>query len=170
MNKMNMASIELYRNQNSYLKRRAEIVGFKTIIDKSLSQKELSTMMILHYYLPHIKTDYLKELLNKNKNKSIKKLLQKGLLDLELTFGVHHKIIKDHGFFFDDILELMRQNKPVILHFKDDGNQCYKNATVCVIGVLDYGDFRFLEIYDGTSKIKYYLDYDKINPLSEIVY
>lgn len=168
MNKMNMASMELYRNQNSYLKRHAEIIGFKPIAEKEYSQKLLSIIMILRYYLPHIKTDYLKQLLNKNK--SIKKLLQKGLLDLELTFGVHHKIIKDYGFFFDDILELMRQNKPVILHFKDDGNQCYKNATVCVIGVLDYGDFRFLEIYDGTSKIKYYLDYDKINPLSEIVY
>ena len=86
-----------------------------------------------------------------------------------------YKPFKDILFNYEDIVSLIKNQKPIILSIFKDGRKYYDGHTVTIVGfqefkVDDNKYVRFLEVYDNWSKVKTYIDYEKMSVLSQIVY
>ncbi len=90
-------------------------------------------------------------------------------MQLPCSFG--SKYGKGIGYTFDFIKrQIIYHNNPVILNLWKDGNNFYHNHTVLVIGFCETKNKKLLAIYDNWYTSISYIDYDKLNLISSIVY
>lgn len=86
------------------------------------------------------------------------------------------KWVSEYGkglkFDYDDIMDFIKKQKPIILNITDDGRSFYSCHSVVVIGyyICKKGNrfIRFLQIYDNWSKSISLVDYEKLNKLCSI--
>lgn len=83
------------------------------------------------------------------------------------------KMVKNIGFKPKDIINQVSK-QPVILSMYSDGNNYYKNHSVCVVGYKKYKwngkDLYFFEVRDNWNETSSYVDYQKMSPISSINY
>lgn len=84
------------------------------------------------------------------------------------------RYIKNFGFRFSTIKNLINDKKPIILSLFNDGRNYYKNHTVLIVGYeiwqVGHKKRKMLIIYDNWTSSYSYIDYNKLSKISTICY
>lgn len=79
--------------------------------------------------------------------------------------------LKDTGFNWKKIKQLIDNKQPIILNMSNDGRNYYQNHTVTVIGYMESGaKAKMLIIFDNWHETISYVDYNKMNRFCSVNY
>lgn len=162
------------------------IQGIKPLLQEDYGEDldcTLTSMTtVVSYYKPQLQVQFIYDQIEK----IAKKLLYKGnrgtptitmniifnkVLQLfQIDLKSHNGYIKNLGYNYAKIKNLINKNRPTLLSLSKDGRNFYANHTVLAIGYYEIGNAKMIAIYDNWYKQISYIDYNKLAIISGINY
>ncbi len=176
--------IEYLGTSNFYVKR---LFNIKPLLQNDYGEDNDCTLTslttLIHWYCPVQKPQIIYNIVESIARKYlykgdkgtnpifIKKICDQACSQFDLSYIFGSKYGKGIGYTFDFIKrEIIYHNNPIILNMWKDGNNCYQNHTVLIIGFVETNNKRLLAIYDNWYPEISYIDYDKLSFISSINY
>lgn len=98
-------------------------------------------------------------------------IFTKSIIDKASGTKSKQGYLKNIGYSWKKIQELINNNQSIILSLNKDGRDYYKNHSVVIVGwVILNNKTRLLKIYDNWYLTPAYIDYDKLSLISSINY
>lgn len=101
---------------------------------------------------------------------TIKAIMKKTMVLAGVKGSAKSSYIKNVGFTWKSIKELLKCGHYVILNLSNDGRGYYKNHSVTIIGYGQYDGAKLLLVYDNWNAGISYIDYDKMCSVCSINY
>lgn len=101
---------------------------------------------------------------------TVKSVMKKVMQELQIKGTPKSAYIKNVGFKWNTLKELLNSNHYVILNLSTDGRDYYKNHSVTIIGYGEYKGANLLLVYDNWHTTVSYIDYDKMCSICSINY
>lgn len=146
----------------------------------------ITAINILQYFAPTMTPGILHDYIRRYGNKigystkfGIIPLFNSRILncvatDLHIKHTFRTKYIKNIGFDFKTITDLIDSRNPALLSLFNDGRNYYQRHSVVIMGyeIYDVGGVqkRLLVVCDSWSKGYSYIDYDRLSSVSSLTY
>lgn len=104
----------------------------------------------------------------------IKRIFDSALIALKINRETKARFIKNIGYNFNLIKQIIDAGTPIILSMYSDGRNYYSNHSVLIVGYREYPlnnnkkAMRFLMVQDNWNKEVSFIDYDKLSIISSI--
>lgn len=108
----------------------------------------------------------------------IKRIFDNALIALKIKKETKARFIKNIGYNFNLIKQIIDAGTPIILSMYSDGRNYYSNHSVLIVGYREYPlvnssrkkTMRFLMVQDNWNKEVSFIDYEKLSIVSSINY
>ena len=141
-----------------------------------------SITTVVSYYKPQLQIQFIYDQVEKIAKKFLYKgnrgtptitmnvIFNKVVQLFQINLKSHNGYIKNLGYNYVGIKNLINKNRPTLLSLSKDGRNFYANHTVLVIGYYEIGNAKMIAIYDNWYKQISYIDYNKLAIISGINY
>lgn len=162
------------------------IQGIKPLLQNDYGEDQdcslTSITTVVSYYKPQLQIQFIYDQVEKIAKKFLYKgnrgtptitmnvIFNKVLQLFQINLKSHNGYIKNLGYNYVGIKNLINKNRPTLLSLSKDGRNFYANHTVLVIGYYEIGKAKMIAIYDNWYKQISYIDYNKLAIISGINY
>lgn len=101
---------------------------------------------------------------------TVKAVMKQTMQSAKIKGTPKSAYLKNVGFSWKTIKELINGNHYVILNLSNDGRGYYKNHSVTIIGYGEYKGANLLLVYDNWHTTVSYVDYDRMCSICSINY
>lgn len=162
------------------------IQGIKPLLQNDYGEDQdcslTSITTVVSYYKPQLQIQFIYDQVEKIAKKFLYKgnrgtptitmnvIFNKVLQLFQINLKSHNGYIKNLGYNYVGIKNLINKNRPTLLSLSKDGRNFYANHTVLVIGYYEIDKAKMIAIYDNWYKQISYIDYNKLAIISGINY